>query len=51
MTYPKEGFKYAFESGADFMAVGMYDFQIKDDVVITKNILSGHVNRERPWLA
>ncbi|MHC4739918.1 MAG: hypothetical protein ACYS9Y_13510 [Planctomycetota bacterium] len=51
VTYPKEGFKYAFDSGADFMAVGMYDFQIKDDVIITKNTLSGHLNRERPWLA
>jgi len=51
VTYPKDGFKYAFESGADFMTVGMYDFQIKDDVVIAKNMLSGHLNRERPWLA
>ncbi|MHC4397193.1 MAG: twin-arginine translocation signal domain-containing protein [Planctomycetota bacterium] len=51
VTRPNAGFKYAFESGADFMAVGMYDFQIKDDVVITKNIFSGQINRQRPWLA
>jgi len=28
---PQDGFRYAFESGADFICVGMYDFQIVDD--------------------
>ncbi|TFH22445.1 MAG: DoxX family membrane protein, partial [Bacteroidia bacterium] len=32
---PEEAFQYAFKSGADFLCVGMYDFQIIDDVNIT----------------
>ena len=37
---PEEGFKLAFESGADFIAVGMFDFQVKENVQIVKSILS-----------
>jgi len=29
---PKQGFPFAFNNGADFICVGMYDFQIVDDV-------------------
>lgn len=45
---PKEGFKYAFDNGADFICVGMYDFQIVEDVNIALDSLS-QVNRIRPW--
>ena len=47
---PRRGFQYAFESGADFIHVGMFDFQIKEDALITKRILSRKMNRERAWM-
>jgi len=45
---PKDGFQYAFNNGADFICVGMYDFQIVDDSNIVLDSLS-IVNRTRPW--
>lgn len=49
--HPKEGFKYAFENGADFVCAGMYDFQIVDDANIALNILNSKISRQRPWRA
>lgn len=46
---PKEGFRYAFESGADFVCVGMYDFQIVEDVNFALDVLRGPLIRERMW--
>lgn len=37
-TTPKFGFKFAVESGADFIAVGMFDFQVKENVAIAEEI-------------
>jgi len=47
--HPNDGFRFAFESGADFLCVGMYDFQIVDDVNICMDILDSDMNRKRPW--
>jgi uncharacterized membrane protein YphA (DoxX/SURF4 family) len=45
---PEDGFPFAFNNGADFICVGMYDFQIVDDVNIALESLK-NVNRTRPW--
>ncbi len=49
--HPKVGFHYAFSGGADFICVGMYDFQIVDDVNIALAVLKQELPRERPWYA
>jgi len=46
---PRSGFRYAFENGADFLAVGMFDFQVAQDAAITAEILKSNLDRQRPW--
>lgn len=49
---PENGFKYAFEGGADFICVGMFDFQAREDAAIAKGVLgSGLGRRKRAWRA
>ena len=49
--HPSQGFDYAFRNGADFVAVGMFDFQILEDALITKRLVRSLENRDRPWRA
>ena len=46
---PKDGFDLAFRSGADFINVGMYDFQVKENVSLVCEVVKGHERRDRPW--
>jgi hypothetical protein len=48
--HPAQGFKYVFENGADFACVGMFDFQVAEDVVIGRKLLSQIKERKRPWM-
>ena len=46
---PKDGFKDAFDGGADFACVGMFDFQIEEDAKITGQAVAGAARRRRRW--
>jgi uncharacterized membrane protein YphA (DoxX/SURF4 family) len=48
---PREGFRFAFENGGDFICVGMFDFQVVENVNATIEVLSNLKNRKRPWYA
>jgi len=48
---PEEGLNYAFSNGADFVCLGMYDFQIVEDVNIALSVIDGTKQRTRPWMA
>lgn len=45
---PQDGFKWAFDNGADFICVGMFDFQIVNNVNIAMDCLET-TNRSRKW--
>jgi uncharacterized membrane protein YphA (DoxX/SURF4 family) len=45
---PKDGFKWAFDNGADFICVGMFDFQLVNNVNIAIDCLKT-TNRSRQW--
>jgi hypothetical protein len=49
--HPKEGFRYAFEKGADFACVGMFDWQVVENANIAFNLLKENPLRERQWFS
>ncbi|MHC4073728.1 MAG: hypothetical protein ACYSUD_18375 [Planctomycetota bacterium] len=51
--HPREGFRFAFENGADFANVGMFDFQVREDAILARDIIAeiGRKGRTRPWMA
>ncbi|MBK9137961.1 MAG: hypothetical protein IPM17_04255 [Verrucomicrobia bacterium] len=48
---PAIGFDYAFRNGADFACVGMFDFQVAEDVKIASDIIAQLPDRRRAWCA
>lgn len=46
---PEVGLDYAYKNGADFVCLGMYDFQIVEDVNIALDALKRNQIRKRPW--
>ncbi|HVN58664.1 MAG TPA: DoxX family protein [Bacteroidales bacterium] len=46
---PDVGLPYAYSNGADFVCLGMYDFQIVEDVNIALDAFSKSQVRTRPW--
>jgi hypothetical protein len=50
---PESGFKYALESGADFLCVGMFDFQVEPNASLVKTLLAsdGVQRRQRGWIS
>jgi len=50
--HPVQGFRYAFQNGADFICVGMYDFQVVEDSNVALDTLAScEAARTRPWRA
>ncbi len=47
--HPSDGFNWAFTNGADFICVGMFDFQIVEDVNIAIDTLNNLKGRKRKW--
>lgn len=37
---PEEGFRYALNAGADFLCVGMFEFQVEENVQLAKKLMS-----------
>jgi hypothetical protein len=48
---PRDAFQFAFENGADFICAGMFDFQVREDTILARDILKAGVTRQRPWRA
>jgi hypothetical protein len=51
--HPRAAFPYAFNSGADFILVGMFDWQVEENVKLARKVVSiitgPDSKRTRPW--
>lgn len=47
--HPKKGFDFAFKHGADFICVGMFDFQVIEDAKIAIQMYRRNRDRSRKW--
>ena len=52
---PRAAFPYAFNSGADFILVGMFDWQIEEDAKLARRVVAAvsgsESKRTRPWFS
>ena len=48
---PANGIRYGLENGGDFVCLGMFDFNMIQDVNIFNETLADLGNRKRPWCA
>ena len=50
---PRAAFPYAFNNGADFILVGMFDWQIEEDAKLARRVVAAasgpESKRTRPW--
>ncbi|MCK3683528.1 hypothetical protein [Maribellus sp. YY47] len=46
---PEDGFEWAFRNGADFICVGMFDFQVVQNANVTNDVLDKLQGRTRAW--
>ncbi|OHE82488.1 MAG: hypothetical protein A3G75_07165 [Verrucomicrobia bacterium RIFCSPLOWO2_12_FULL_64_8] len=51
--HPRQSFQRCFENGADFICVGMFDFQVVENTTIADAALRAvaQAGRARPWMA
>lgn len=51
--HPESAFEFCFKGGADFLAVGMFDFQVVENCIVARQTLARDVvrDRKRPWRA
>ncbi len=49
--HPRQGFAHAFRNGADFVAVGMIDFQLCENAALVTRLVTHLQDRDRPWRA
>jgi len=46
---PRDGFNWALQNGADFLCVGMFDFQVVNNVNTMIDVLANLQGRKREW--